>query len=56
MGMDSLMAIELRHLLKEEFDAEFTTLELLRGPTLEELAATLPEKWGTSATAVMVPA
>ena len=41
MGMDSLMAMELRNRLQSALSVPVTVAELLEGPTLEQLAETL---------------
>ncbi|MDA8018161.1 MAG: amino acid adenylation domain-containing protein [Thermoanaerobaculia bacterium] len=43
MGLDSLMALELRHRLESACGVALPTLLLIRGPSLRELARRLPE-------------
>ncbi|NPV90609.1 MAG: type I polyketide synthase [Firmicutes bacterium] len=44
LGMDSIMALELRHLVKSELGLEITTLELLKGPSIRKMAALFLER------------
>jgi len=41
LGMDSLMAIELQHSFWNELGVEITTMELLKGPSICQLASTI---------------
>ncbi|MBK7661305.1 MAG: acyl carrier protein [Betaproteobacteria bacterium] len=43
MGLDSLMAMELRNRLHAAFGVKVSVPQLLRGPSLAELGATLLE-------------
>lgn len=38
LGMDSMMALELRHLVKRELSFEISVLELLKGPTITRMS------------------
>ncbi len=49
LGLDSLMAVELRGRLMKRLDVDVPTLELLRGPTLEELADLVSVRLGGAA-------
>jgi acyl carrier protein len=43
MGLDSLMAVELRQRVKDEMRADIAVMEILQGQTLAALAARLAE-------------
>jgi acyl carrier protein len=44
LGIDSLMAVELGRAIQARFGVEVSTMELLSGPTVIQLAAMLLEK------------
>lgn len=41
LGIDSLMALELKHSIKDGFGLEISTMDLLKGPTISQLSKTL---------------
>ncbi|ARU60274.1 hypothetical protein CBW65_03745 [Tumebacillus avium] len=46
LGMDSLMAVELKHRVEESFGVELTMGDVLDGPSVEELTALIQERIG----------
>lgn len=40
LGVDSLMALELKHAVKDEFGLEISTIEILKGPTISQMSKT----------------
>lgn len=44
LGMDSLIAIEFRHLVQEQYGLDVTAMELLKGPSLAELTEAFIER------------
>jgi aryl carrier-like protein len=44
MGVDSLMAVELQHVLQAHSGAEFSAMDLMRGPTVSSLGQLLLQR------------
>ena len=46
-GLDSLTAVEMSELITENLNIELSAVDLLRGPSLSQLASRIIEKWST---------
>jgi amino acid adenylation domain-containing protein len=55
MGLDSLMAIELRNGVESDLGASLPLASLLRGPTLEQLATRVLDEWSANGEAEASP-
>jgi surfactin synthase thioesterase subunit/acyl carrier protein len=49
VGLDSLMAIELKNLVEQNLEVEIPAAKLLEGPTISQLAEVLAPEFGASA-------
>jgi acyl carrier protein len=56
LGLDSLMAVELRNWIEDELQINLPIVELMRSPTLARLADALQEKLAESDTPAGAPA